>query len=248
MHVRLLLVSGLLAGCGGKVIDASLESDAGASDGAIADVAVVDSRPPSRPDSAPPPPPPKDSGPLVCDAPLAGFTCPAVAPAKGAKTCTDAAIQALVDGCFGETATSDGCEAARSKHPACEACALGTFLVDGAFIDMSPCMAKVKPASTCAKSIRCLYGCFDARCGACDRFSSGPDGASEWEACLERASYPDGACQPYGGDEYEPCLTDADLRVCVPYDVPDLLPFYRGACRDGGDWSKAYVPDGTLGG
>ena len=52
--------------------------------------------------------------------------------------------------------------------------------------------------------------------------------------------------------DYTACISDPKFSVCYPATVEDVIPFYRGACRDGGDWTHAYeskpVDAGSSGG
>jgi hypothetical protein len=255
----LCLCGAVLTGCGAKLADdlaATVDGgDAGLADGSVpTDVGFdarpdgsPDARPDTRPDSTPPPPP--DGGPFVCDTPPGpGFVCPPAAK-KGAKVCNDAAIRAILAGCFGAGASGESCSDARAKFASCGGCMLGTFLVDPGFIDIGACMAAVDPKSPCGARVGCTFTCYSETCASCD-FSPGPDGFSEFDECLERASEPpgapgSGACWELGGKDYAGCTEDPKFAVCVPFDEAGLLPFYRGACRDGGNWSKASTADGT---
>lgn len=232
-----------LAGCGARVIDGrhvEADPDASATDGvvtsdtALVDTAVVDTSISFDAE-------PVDEGFPVCDTPVSGFSCAPVAT-KGMKTCTDKQIQAFIDGCFGPSADSGSCSAAQAKYADCSECIIDTFITPGGYIDVGACMKKVKPASSCAGSVDCLYDCWAEACGSCDPTS----GSSEYNECLSRQSDPSGSCYEFGAKDYDSCTSDPDLAVCVPATIEGLLPFYRGACRDGGDWSKTDKKDGTL--
>jgi hypothetical protein len=246
MRALTFLVLFGLVGCGARVIDGrhveATEDAASSTDGVVTldsatlDTAVTDS-------SITVDVEPIDSGPPVCDEPVASdFTCPAVTT-KGAKTCTDAQIRALMDACFGEGADGSACAAAQKKYGACSKCVLTTFITPGGYLDVGACIAKVKPASDCARSVNCLYACWSDACSSCDTTITG--GTSEYNDCLVRQSDPSGSCWGFGAKDYESCTSDPDLTVCVPATIDALLPFFRGGCRDGGDWTKAETADGT---
>ncbi len=233
-----------LAGCGGKV--ATLDGDAGP-DVVILEGGDLDTR--FGDDAIPIDSAVVDSGRFFCDEPADDLVCPEPQK-KGAAVCNDAAIRALSDGCFGDTADQESCQAARSKFSACSRCVLETFITDSGFLDMAPCILSVSPGSTCAKSVSCAYECIGYVCSNCDYSpGTGVETETEYGDCTNRAfsppPAPNGLCWSQGGKDYERCLADPALRVCVPYDVTELVPFFRGACRDGGNWAKADVADGT---
>ncbi len=250
-----ILVVGLssfavLAGCGARTL--GLDSDRTA-DGALGDTSAdggFDTRLPPLdtglrdtgrdtfvPDVGP------DVGPTCANPLPSDFTCPAAKPKKGGTSCTDVAIQALIDGCFGSAATSGSCSSARSKYSACGKCVLGDFIdADTGTIDFAACMLAIDPKDTCARDVKCAGVCFADVCMDCD-YASG-----DYDACQNAAVEPGGACEKYYSKGYIDCLGDPKYGVCAVRDIPDLLPFYRGACRDGGDWSKASIPDPVDGG
>jgi hypothetical protein len=245
MRASLFLLS-FLIGCGGRVIDGrhveanpdGSTTDSIATDGEPLDTAVFDS---SIDTSIDIDAEPIDTGPPVCDTPVSGFSCPTVTT-KGAKVCTDKQIQAFMDACFGSGGDGAACSNAQKMYASCSKCVLESFITPGGYLDVGACMKKVKPASTCAGTTNCLYACWSEACGSCD--PSG--GSTEYDDCLMRQSDPSGSCWEFGAKDYDSCASDPDLAVCVPNSIDALLPFYRGACRDGGNWSKADTPDGTL--
>jgi hypothetical protein len=50
---------------------------------------------------------------------------------------------------------------------------------------------------------------------------------------------PKGACWEIASKDHVACASNDKLRFCFVNVKADLLPFYRGACRDGGDWANA---------
>lgn len=239
------------AGCGAR----TLGRDGDLADGAVADASVdgaIDARdtgllPDTRVDTAVRPDTFVDVGPDVgptCSTPLPGdFTCPAAKAKKGGTACNDVAIQAIVDACFGSEATSGKCSSARSKFSACGKCMLGDWIdTDTGTIDFAACMLVIDPKDSCARDTKCAGVCFADVCMDCD-WASG-----EYDECQNAAVMPGGACEKYYSRGYIDCLGDPKYGVCAVRDIPDLLPFYRGACRDGGDWSKASIPDPVDGG
>lgn len=244
MKRGLILGSFLFMACGGKVgllDELAVASDAGA------DSALPDSTPPRDtgtwplPDASPPPfdtaPPP----PTTCATPLSpGFTCTAPAPGKGQTVCTDDAIRAIVNGCF--TGDGGGCDSARKKFPACERCMLQDWLDEGS-LNVGACILAVSPGNPCAKTVKCGMSCLAEVCGSCDPSpGTGSGGMSELDDCYSNESYEGGKCYAVAMRDYVACSEEPKLSVCFPYDLDAVLPFYRGACRDGGDWSKAFTP------
>jgi hypothetical protein len=243
--LSLLVVFGLV-GCGARVIDgrhvAANPDDASTTDSVVTidtatiDTAVLDDSSVSIDVE------PIDTSPPLCDTPVSGFSCPTVS-AKGAKVCNDMQIRAFMDACFGDTGDPSACSNAQSKYASCAKCVLETFITPGGYLDVGACIKKVKPASPCASSVNCLYACWADACSSCDFTITG--GTSDYNECLIRQSDPTGSCYDFGAKDYDSCTSDPDLTVCVPATIDALLPFYRGGCRDGGDWSKAEKPDGT---
>jgi len=240
----LVLLSLLLVACGGKVAgDPSLDSDAAVDSarpdgGPIFDAAP---RPDTRPtpvDAGPPPPPP------TCATPLSsGFACVPPTPKKGQTVCTEEAIKAIVGGCFGDSATESTCNSARKKYPACDNCMLRDWL-DNNRLDVAACVLGVTPGNPCAKTIKCGYDCLDDVCSSCDPTpGTGTGGGySEMDDCFNNESEPTGKCYAIAMKDYMECAGDPKLSICFPATVEDVFPFFRGACRDGGDWSKSSSP------
>jgi hypothetical protein len=251
MRALLLTSCVLLTACGGRVGIEDLGGGPITGDGGV----TTDTSTSTDSFSPPPdtlfredtrmPPPPVDTGgppPLSCEQPVPpDFRCTAPSPVAGKKVCTDVAIRALADGCFGYGATESKCNSAMKKYPACSTCMLEDWIHDNR-LAIGACIQKVAPGDKCATTIECTYSCLDVACSECSwEPGSGMGGGSEMDECWEAAA--SGSCYSIAAKDYEACVSDPKTAVCIPNTVEDLMPFYRGACRDGGDWSRADVPD-----
>lgn len=270
MRISIVVASLLVVGCSSSTSpsspDAASDTATTAPDTHVADTttavdsAVVDSTPlvdSGRPEAAPidcgpasetgPGPDPVSS---LCEAALPStFACAPSETKTGSTACTDAMLEELVSGCFGSTATSTKCSAAQTKYPACTTCALNTWLYGGAFIDSGACIRKIDPASKCATAWRCNVDCLDEVCGGCDPTTgSGAGGTgSEMNDCRKKAQFAGsttaskGACYDVASKDSAACKEDCRFAYCFPENNAGLINFYRGACRDGGDWTLAGV-------
>jgi hypothetical protein len=199
------------------------------------DSAVVDSEPPV------------DSATEVVDAEVitascigsldAGFACRSPKVRAGRTVCSDAAIRALVV-CFGTD--SKACSDATAQYPACATCVKDWFENDR--IDFAACIHALDPTGTCATTVQCTLDCLDAVCATCDsRVGSGSTSMrSARDDCERTATESTGACWDVAAKDYVACAVDARFSICFPRGGEQLLPFFRGACRDGGDYSRAY--------
>lgn len=220
----------LLVACGGRVAAEATAGDAGV-DSSRVDTGVLPP-PPLRDTGTPLPPRDVGPDPTGCAERLGPtFMCTSPEPARGGTVCTDVMIQAVVDGCFGDSASATTCSAAQKKFPACGRCMLNEWIIDGR-LAIAQCIQRIDPASSCAGSVQCTYDCLDDVCAACDDF--------EVEECWSNEA--EGQCAAQARD-YTTCISDPKFSVCYPSTVADVLPFYRGACRDGANWSRAYEPD-----
>ena len=243
---------GALVACGGKVGSqpAVVEvPDDGVSDG---DTSVPDDVPPPPLDSSPPPfdsrPPPLDSKPpppdtaVGCASALpADYACPAVKIPTGATSCSETTIQAFSVACFGGGTSAD-CSAWIKSNPDCYKC-VGKFLSPTGYIEFGYCMQSVAPSSPCGKLEHCQIDCNETVCVDCDHTAgSGTSGTtSEFLDCVRDADHAGSATKPKGrcydlavsGVKTNNCTSDAATGGCV-----DVVQFFRGACRDGADWSK----------
>jgi len=182
----------------------------------------------------------------TCEQIVTGFKCPTLEPKVGQSVCTDAMLEQF-SSCFGADASSTKCSAAQKNFPECSKCVLGEWLAEDR-IDVAACVVAVAPKDVCAVAVGCALACRDAACprAICDETpGSGMRGDSEYEDCLltvesaGSSTKPKGACYEVAAKDYAICAVRPDLAVCFPKAKSDLLPFYRGACRDGGDWSHA---------
>lgn len=223
-----LLLTGAAAGtaftgCGSD----EPETPSTATDSGIVDTGVVDTG--KVVDTNPPP----DMGVLRCDTPVGSdYLCPEAPNKTGEKVCTDAMLTEVLDVCFG-TGDATKCKAWQTKYPACNTCALSKWLFvaeDGrGFLDTGACMQKINAASGCGEASNCWFDCREATCAECD-----DDQRSACWTRARRATDPKGACYDKAYKKYSECAKDAQFSPCL-----DALQFLRGACRDGGDWTKA---------
>jgi hypothetical protein len=178
-----------------------------------------------------------------CIAPLdGGFTCVPPTPRPGKTVCTDAALDAVLV-CFGSD--SKACSAATAKYPECSACVKDW--IEGDRIDFAACVYAIDPTNPCGTTVQCTLDCLDAVCSACDpTVGSGSMPARSARDDCERAASssgdggPVGACWDVAAKDYAACATDPRFMLCFPRRLDELVPFFRGACRDGGDYSRVY--------
>jgi len=244
------LISILLAGSAfGAVAFTGCSSDSPAdvppandtgTDSVVVDTGTVkDTQPDTKPgiDTAP--------GTCANDLP-ADFACADPKPVKGEKTCTEAAIQGLIANCFG---TGGDCKKWQTANPECNKCTLTNWMVplNGSFITTNTpaCIKIVAPTSPCAKTEQCWFDCrLDVCCGGdaagCSCDATPGSGTTEFDKCVAAARFagsaskPKGACYDKAYKDAKVCEADATLANCFT-----LESFFRGACRDGGDWTNA---------
>jgi hypothetical protein len=161
----------------------------------------------------------------------AGWTCTAMVAARtGEKTCDDAALARLQHDCVSSGATGSACTATTKELAACSACVfqhwsiltLGTFSV----ADTAACVRLVDPTSDCAKTLACFHACAELRCDDC----------GDAIACFAKEHSATGECAT---SDVAACRADPRFAPCFVESSDDWLRFARGACRDGGDWTKA---------
>ena len=184
-----------------------------------------------------------DAGAKTCPATLAStFACVAPTAKKGKKTCSEAMVQAIVPACYGSSATATKCADVQKKYPGCQGCILSDWL-DGGRPDIAACILAITPTSPCGPAMNCGYDCLDAVCGACSTAAgSGAAGGTARAECFSAQSKSTGQCWSKGMSSYASCSGTAQFALCFPATTADLIPFFRGACRDGGDWSRALSP------
>jgi hypothetical protein len=231
-----------LVGCGGRVTDEATSSDA-----SVDSVAIDTALPPRRDSGTKPVPTEIGPEPTGCAQRLdPSFTCTAPDPLAGKAVCTDAMMQVVIDGCFGESATSTSCTSAQKKFPACAGCMINDWIIDGTRLAVAQCMQRIDPKNSCVITVECTYDCLEEVCMDCDYSpGTGSSGGSEMDDCW--ASEAETQCAK-PASEYTACISDPKFSVCYPSSADALLPFFRGACRDNGNWARAYEPDVVDGG
>ncbi len=183
-----------------------------------------------------------------CAQPLpAGFdaSCGALTPKAGSKVCTDEMLVEIAT-CFGPSPDAKRCAAIQAAAPECAKCTLTTW-AGPLGVDEAACVARVDGKSDGPRALQCGRDCVAAVCSFDDCDTTPGSGStsdrSQWRDCYETAqSSADGgvdgggACATFAARRAA-CLTEA-TAACFPKNADDLLRFWRGACRDGGDWSK----------
>lgn len=241
MSTRVFLALALVAfaaGCGSKDEDPAVVTDAATDADAVADT--------YKPDA-------KEAGTLACEAPLeSDFACKDPVKGTGGTACTEAALADFVQKCLADDlSVPSTCAAWKTANADCAAC-IGNWtwdLIPGkVYPDDYKCYWAIMDAP-CAKSVNCGFECQELSCGECDS-DPGTAAKSDREVCLEKVSTTGGACWSFGADKIDECFTKFDVANCnvdeIYSDAPDLdvmrseiLRFYRGACRDNGDWTNS---------
>ena len=203
---------------------------------------------------------PKDTGTkpdvtvLGCMQPLpTDFVCKAPGAKAGKTVCTDAMIEEFTN-CFGSAGSTTKCSAATKAYPECNTCILKDWLYNNS-VDVASCIAKVLPTDKCATTVRCNVDCLGLVCPKddCDTTPGSGSSATRSQAddCFRDAQFrgstlkPKGACYDVATKDYADCAAKPELAYCFVTSITDLTYFFRGACRDGGDWSKADVTKPT---
>ena len=147
-----------------------------------------------------------------------------------------------MDACFGPAPTEAASE--HTKKYARAASASSTFITPGGYLDVGACIKKVNPRAAARAPSTASMTAGRTRAAAATRRRR--EARRSTTTVSSRQSDPSGSCWEFGAKDYDSCTSDPELSVCVPATVDALLPFFRGGCRDGGDWTKAETPDGTL--
>ena len=208
----------------------------------------------------------------LCDQALpSDFACTfAKRRPAGASVCTEAQLQELVKKCIGDPISKvpAGCSEWKAANAACVTC-ISAFSLESvtsrAIPDRNMCYWATFD-DACDKALNCSFDCQAEVCVDCDDTSgSGPGGkGSEYSDCTSRsrvnatASKPKGLCWDVASKEAAACLDATDINHCIvkelytptgasgAIDIPTLqlqaVEFFRGACRDGGDWTNALSP------
>jgi hypothetical protein len=186
--------------------------------------------------------------PYTCQSPLPpSFACSEIPHTKGMRVCTDAMIAEFVS-CFG-AGDPVRCNAAQKNYPECSACILEKWIIVSSagvgVVDTPSCIQLRDPDGACGRITRCNTDCLEAVCGDCDSTAgTGRTSArSELDDCYADARFAGspakakGACYDLASKDAVACSMIEDLAPCFLHTADDLTTFYRGACRDGGDWS-----------
>jgi hypothetical protein len=247
-----LVLVGFAAGCGSNSDDSApaTETDAGV----VADTAPDTQKPPA--DAA------AETAPSTCESALpSDFAC--VEPEKGtpATTCTEEMLADFVQKCLAtDLSVPSTCDAWKTANPACATC-VASFSwseIDGqVYPDDYKCYWGIMDPA-CAKAANCTWDCEAAACGDCD--SSTPDGAGKTESdyCVASVTNAGGKCYAVAAQKSAECFKTYKLDNCnvdeIYSDSPNLttmqqqiLRFYRGACRDNGNWTNATSAGGDAG-
>lgn len=253
MRSAFLLLAGLAFGCSSST-RFPFSTDAAGDDGGTAKpdtkIGGTDSNVPPPWDSGTEPfdtwTPPPDTTPATCATPFSG-SCLLPEAKAGSTVCTTAAITALVNGCFGPSATSTACNSAKTTYASCSTCVLTTWLYatpdGGGTVDTGACIRKINSTSTCGKTWRCSMDCLYDVCGSCDDTAgSGSGGGSERDDCMATHGASGGYCYSIATKDFDTCAADTQFTRCYPTTTLDVEYFYRGACRDGGSWTSVTNP------
>jgi hypothetical protein len=188
-----------------------------------------------------------------CESELpSSFMCTAPTKSVGKATCTDAALLDMLEKCIkADITVPTACADWKTANAACASC-VGDWSWDAIagkiYPDDYKCYWSTFDAP-CAKTVNCLFTCQDDVCVEC--------ADEERTDCYQNSEKSGGKCWDVAGKDAEGCFTkfDAPLEGCnvneIYKDAPNLttlkeqiLKFYRGACRDNADWSKATMPAG----
>ncbi len=194
----------------------------------------------------------KPPAPISCQG---AFEGPCVAPPSktGATVCTDLMLNEFLD-CFGTDGDEAKCMATTKKYPACNTCILTTWLA-GNSIDVAACVKAIDPSGTCATAVHCERTCVAEVCAECDpeKGTGRTSTTSQLDNCevdsvfRGSATKPKGKCYDLAAKEATACETDSRFAVCFITSKASLVNFWRGACRDKGDFiTKVDVDDGTF--
>ncbi len=231
----LVFVSAVLAAC-------SSDPDVPA---AVAETGTDSGKAETPADTKPETKPPLEVG--VCDKALdPTFACVPATKTAGGAVCTETDIQDQLKACWkplgGDTTK---CAAWAKDHGGCQKC-IGTWTYKNGNPNRDACYYRVM-TPTCANAVSCYFDCIGQVCAEC---ASDP---TEYLDCQKRARVAGGGCyaNSYKTTETEKCFDGAGaIDPCVVDELtkssPDatmlaeqLAIFYRGACRDNGDWTNA---------
>ena len=201
---------------------------------------------------------PVDTAPVLCDQPLpTDFKCVAPKKATPGKACSESQLQEMVNACIASplSKTPATCAPWKAANVDCAACVVGfsvTYYPSRAVPSRNQCYWATFD-DECDTALQCSFDCQAQSCDACDTSTgTSADGkTSAYSECQDRvrASKPVGACWELISKKANTCLAATPYDFCIlselnkeTPDIPTLKPqvieFYRGACRDGGDWTN----------
>ena len=201
--------------------------------------------------------PPKDTGTppgdtktdgtpkLGCTADLpTDFACKTPTIPAGEKVCTEAAIEEFQTACFGGSGTA--CSAWQKKYAACNKCSF-KFISASGWVENGYCAQQLAPTNSCGKLSVCNIDCYETVCADCDHTAGSGKTASssEYQDCVKDAQFAGSASKPKGKC-YDVVSKDLKAANCSSTDPIsgcfDVVNFFRGACRDGADWTHMTDP------
>lgn len=181
------------------------------------------------------------------------FACTAPVKIAGSTACSDTALLDFVQKCLAaDVSVPPTCAAWKTANAECASCVAkwSWDTIPGAvYPDDWKCWWSNLDA-TCAKSVNCLHNCQDEVCVECE--------GDEGNACYAAAEKSGGRCWEVAGKASDTCLKAADLSGCNVDEIyasdpsletlrEEILKYYRGACRDNGNWKNATMPSGDGG-
>lgn len=225
-------------GIAGVVAFAGCSSSSAPVDNTPVDSGVADTGKPDTWDGYVPPAP-------TCAVDLASdFACaPPAAVTTAKNSCTENNIQDFATAC-GSSGTQTTCSAWQKANAGCNTCVL-KFIEDSGALKTALCFKELDTTGTCGTSVECYNACISDVCGSCDPTEGSGSTAtrSELDDCVRDAAFagnagkPKGRCYDVAAKAYKVCAADGRFANCG-----DLVTFFRGACRDGVDWSHSDDP------
>lgn len=207
-----------------------------------------------------------DSAPMLCDHKVSStFDCePPKKIATPSSACSDAQLQAMADACIADplTTSPSGCGKWMADNAACAACV--TDFANPTYpshtIPQTEQCYWALFDDVCDTTVQCYFDCVTEACAACAiTAGSGMTATSTaWSDCADRTRSSKGTCWMVAARDASDCFAMSDTTVCRVDELaqakPDLaklktqiVQFYRGACRDGGDWTNRTTTKGDAG-
>jgi hypothetical protein len=189
-----------------------------------------------------------------------------------ATSCTSDQVHAFIADCWDSaTASAAACAAWASDGDqgmtACGVC-LNAWTTAESYPDTTSCYymfiggTDATTQSKCRNAMKCINGCGDVACNSqvCDDTDKDVNGNTEYDRCynLDSVWGDTGTCMTMQSDgaaigtTVNTCIADAtyktktyNCRITSSKSAPivkQIEGFYRGACRDNGDWSNVNTP------